>query len=95
MLCVRAFMRSRLLTNERTNEATDGKAKLGRFLIKLDARILLHDIVGVLVVVPRGARAVERVHVRDGLDLGIALDELQREALGRVPADLEAVGLAA
>lgn len=56
--------------------------------VRLDTRVLLVDRVLEGVGVPVGASAVEGVLVVEGADLVGALDELESEAEGSVPADL-------
>lgn len=56
----------------------------------LDTGIRLHNVVLVSVGLPVGATLVDRIGVGDGcIQLRLPLDQLQGEALRRVPANLE------
>lgn len=59
-----------------------------RRVIRSDTRVVLDLLDLGREVDPGGAAVGEHVGVDEGGDLGLALDELQRQALDRVPADV-------
>lgn len=54
----------------------------------LNTRVGLHNIIQRGICIPAGAGRVDEVHVLEGGDLGLPLDELHGESLRLVPGDV-------
>jgi len=74
--------RTNTLRDRKKKRDTDGGAE------DLRSRIILHNIIGGNIGVPGSAGAVHGIVVDQRGNLAVPLDELEREALGRVPSDV-------